>query len=375
MAVNNTRRQQTYSALGGKGLYGVFPEPFVIERTPQTTDRGEIGQLWVYPSIQASWTLTAYDGGDAIWTPAANAAGVFSSLTVTPGPISLTGTTTINTTGAATTTIATGGTGAVAIGNATGNTTVTGLLTTGALTTVGTVLMNASGAAATTIGTGGTGVVNIGNATGTTVITGVLTVSSNIFATNGVVSAGNTAASTVGASLQTLKSRAGGAILAGDTLGYVIFAGNDGTQYTSGAMIQSTSSGTIASTRIAADLQFFTHPDSAAATPTLRAFILPDGAMTINAPDTGVGLTINGGGQTIGAGNLTLTNGNLVLSTAATKITLPGPVNIMTGAGAPDAGLAVNVGDMYINTTAASAVTRMYIATAASTWTNVTCAA
>ncbi len=78
---------------------------------------------------------------------------------------------------------------------------------------------------------------------------------------------------------------------------------------------------------------------------------------------------------TVTAGNITATNGDVVLSTATNKITLPGPVNIMSGAGAPSNGLAVNVGDMYINTTAASAVTRLYIATAASTWTNVTCAA
>lgn len=60
---------------------------------------------------------------------------------------------------------------------------------------------------------------------------------------------------------------------------------------------------------------------------------------------------------------------------SAPFVALPGPVYIYTGAGAPGNGLALHVGDMYINTTAASAVTRLYIATAASTWTNVTCAA
>lgn len=54
---------------------------------------------------------------------------VGNALTVTAGGAAVTGTTTINTTGAATTTIGTGGTGAVAIGNATGNTAVTGSLT------------------------------------------------------------------------------------------------------------------------------------------------------------------------------------------------------------------------------------------------------
>lgn len=74
-------------------------------------------------------------------------------------------------------------------------------------------------------------------------------------------------------------------------------------------------------------------------------------------------------------GNITATNGNLVLSTATNHVVLPGPVKIMSGAGDPAAGLAVNVGDMYIKTNAASAATRIFIATAANTWTNVTCAA
>ncbi len=52
-----------------------------------------------------------------------------SGFTVSAGTTSITGTTNINTTGAAVTTIGVGGTGAVHIGNATGNTAVTGSLT------------------------------------------------------------------------------------------------------------------------------------------------------------------------------------------------------------------------------------------------------
>lgn len=74
-------------------------------------------------------------------------------------------------------------------------------------------------------------------------------------------------------------------------------------------------------------------------------------------------------------GNITATDGNFVLSTAGTYVSLPGPVFIYSGAGAPSGALALHVGDLYVNTTAASATTRMYIATAAGTWTNITCAA
>lgn len=76
-------------------------------------------------------------------------------------------------------------------------------------------------------------------------------------------------------------------------------------------------------------------------------------------------------GELTASGNIVSTGGNLL----GTALQLAGPISVLTGAGAPSAGLAVQVGDVYINTTAASATTRMYIATAASTWTNFTCAA
>lgn len=75
------------------------------------------------------------------------------------------------------------------------------------------------------------------------------------------------------------------------------------------------------------------------------------------------------------AGNITATNGNVVMSTATNHIVLPGPVKIMSGAGVPANGLAAAAGDMYINTTSVLLTTRLYIATGAGAWTNVTCAA
>jgi hypothetical protein len=105
----------------------------------------------------------------------------------------------------------------------------------------------------------------------------------------------------------------------------------------------------------------------------------------------GTGVIATTGGVTATAGNIVATAGNIsttagsitsatsltdiVCSTATHGITLPGPIRIITGAGDPAAGLAVSAGDIYIRTDPASAVTRMFIATAANTWTNVTCAA
>lgn len=74
-------------------------------------------------------------------------------------------------------------------------------------------------------------------------------------------------------------------------------------------------------------------------------------------------------------GNMTVQNGDLFFNTAGTGINLPGPTKIINGAGAPAGGLAAEVGDIYINTTAATAATRIYVATGVGAWTNVTCAA
>ncbi len=175
-------------------LPNMAPRPIQAKRAPTTRDTGYLpGTLWVNLSTSLVYVLALVANNSATWQliESSGGAGVFSSLTVTPGPISLTGTTTINTSGSAVTTIGTGGTGAVNIGNATGNTAVTGALaatttitagtgliaTTGGITATGTSNINTSGSAVTTIGTGGTGAVNIGNATGNTAVTGALVAS------------------------------------------------------------------------------------------------------------------------------------------------------------------------------------------------------
>ena len=183
-------------------LINEAPIPVVALRDPATTDIGyQLGTEWINKLTNNIWFLASVVANSATWLQltAGGGTGVFSSLTVTPGPIALTGITTINTTGAAATTIGTGGTGAVSIGNATGNTAVTGTLTTsgqlivtaGGASITGTTGINTAGAAVTTIGTGGTGATNIGNATGNTAVTGSLTTSTTLTATAGAITATN----------------------------------------------------------------------------------------------------------------------------------------------------------------------------------------
>jgi hypothetical protein len=248
-------RQQRIVGYGlSDALPNIFPKPIVALRAPQTSDFAQLGQLWIEPKNSAGvaqnlcWVLTSIINNSANWLAlvGGGGAGVFASLTVTPGPISLTGTTTINTAGAGTTAIGVGGTGAVTIGNATGNTTIpAGNLTL----TLGNIVVSA------------------GNITATL---------GNIAATAGSLSAGTT-----------------------------VTAG------------------------------------------------------------TGITATL---------GNITATNGNVVLSTAATFLQLPGPIKVMSGAGAPGNGLAAEAGDLYVRTDPAGATSRIYVATGAGAWTNITCA-
>lgn len=180
-----------------QALIPEFPAPIISTRTPGTGDKAQLGTLWVNTATNAAYFLTSIVNNSATWTAFQGGAISGSSLTITPGPISLTGTTGINTSGAAVTTINTGGTGALHLGNATGNTQVTGSLTAstgltataGGITATGTSNINTSGAGVTTIGTGGTGATKIGNATGNTQVTGSLTTTTTITASSGNITA------------------------------------------------------------------------------------------------------------------------------------------------------------------------------------------
>lgn len=115
-------------------LINIFNPPTLSAVDPGVNNRKPIGSIWVNRSSNAIWGLSSITNNSANWQLLTNAggAGSFTSLTVTPGPISLTGTTSINTSGSGVTTIGTGGTGAVNIGNSSGNTAVTGSLTSSA---------------------------------------------------------------------------------------------------------------------------------------------------------------------------------------------------------------------------------------------------
>jgi hypothetical protein len=157
-----------------QSLLNIFPRPIVSTRAPATTDRAQIGSVWVNTATNNAYILTSIVANVSTWESITGGAGVFSSLTVTPGPVSLTGTTTINTTGAATTSIGsvTGASG-ITLRVGTGNFSLDGVAgstySIGASTTTGTINIGGTGANTGTITiAGGTGAqtLNIANSTG-----------------------------------------------------------------------------------------------------------------------------------------------------------------------------------------------------------------
>lgn len=89
MSVNNQRKNVAYGL--SDALLNVSPLPIVSKRSPTTADSAPLGQIWINTALNAAFILTSIVNNAANWADIAGAAGLFSSLTVTPGPIALTG--------------------------------------------------------------------------------------------------------------------------------------------------------------------------------------------------------------------------------------------------------------------------------------------
>ncbi|HTJ49056.1 MAG TPA: hypothetical protein VL443_06335 [Cyclobacteriaceae bacterium] len=153
----------------GYGLSDALPvlaaKPIKANRAPLTSDTGyQIGQIWCYAVTSAVYILVSVANNAATWILVApgGGAGVFTSLTVNPGPTNLTGvltqlgTANINATGTAVTTIGSSAGGAVNIASPalTIDSSLAGVVTFADSVTTGSITM---GSGLTT------GVFNIGN--------------------------------------------------------------------------------------------------------------------------------------------------------------------------------------------------------------------
>jgi hypothetical protein len=234
--------------LGNGGTVPTLPMPQGFETSPvgSANENWSVGQIgftplgnatnfYIYGGATTGWVNFASNGGDIIsivgtanQITASTTAGVAtlslpsvliapgslevtSGFTVDAGTTSITGTTNINTSGSAVSSIGTGGTGATHIGNATGNTQVTGSLTTS--TSLATTNGNLS------LGTAGNKIII---ATGSNASVGT---SGVMAGTPGSVVVATTASS---ASAKIFFARA----TAGGTLGNVSISAQDGTGFT-----------------------------------------------------------------------------------------------------------------------------------------------
>lgn len=171
MPVVKQRRNVGYGL--SEALLNVPQAPIVSQRAPTTSDKAEIGTIWIDEPNNDAYTLTSIVANSATWIGSGGGAGTFTSLTVTPGPVSLTGAITLTGVGSAVTIAAGAGididsTGGIAINATTGNLTLdsdaaASNIDIGVGTAAGQLVNLGTGASSKTIA--------IGNATGTTGVT------------------------------------------------------------------------------------------------------------------------------------------------------------------------------------------------------------
>jgi hypothetical protein len=464
MAVRRLNPDMAYGI--GDALIPLAPLPIIAKRDPSTNDIAQLGTTWVNESTGAVWILAQVATNSANWvtSPVIGGIGVFTSLEVTTGSLtvdlaaggidvgagnftvdnsgnvvvlgnlSVAGTFTftgdLNLTSAAAVDItstlnaapsialtANGGANEQIYLHSVQGTTasaikltadVGGVLVQGGLATINAVKLqatNAAGGVNVAAGTAGIALAATNGAIALTSGTGAITVGADAVAHT--VTVGNI----TGATAVNVNTGTGGFNVVTTGAGDVVVASSDTMLLDSAGVLELNSSAGVISIGNDAVSQNINIGIAGARVVTVGN---STGATSVvlNAGTAGVSVGTNAIAHTVTIGNATgvssvvvnsgtgaasfganatdhtttvgsvtvasptvIQGGTSGITLTAPFVALPGPVYIYTGAGAPGNGLALHVGDMYINTTAASAVTRLYIATAASTWTNVTCAA
>lgn len=297
-------------------------QPIVSQRAPTANDRGPLGITWVDVPNQDSYTLVAIVANAAVWVNTGGGAATFSSLTVFPGPTALTGQFTV-----------TSGAGLpVSIGaDATDHD-----VTIGSQTGVSALVLQ-SGTGDISLSPADAGDIFIGTASQTAPITLGRSTAGQSISIGGAI---NTVAQSI-----SLGAGASGANSTVNVLSGVATAGTQTFNVLTGA----------ASTAGAANIATGT-----AAHVTKLGSVTGAAKTTIQSGTLSMDLTM--AAPVAGAGGILVTQGAI-------------PFRILCGAGAPNNNLAINVGDLYINSTGSGVADRMYIATAAGAWTNFTTAA
>src|ERR1700685_1290041 len=140
MAIRSINPDLAYGI--GDALIPLAPIPIIAKRDPGAADQAVLGTVWVNKVSNGAFILTSVVNNLANWDSISGGAGLFTALTVNPGPTSL----------------STTGNGAVSIGNTTNTGAVTLTAGTGNLSIVGAghTVSIASDSAANTVIVGST---------------------------------------------------------------------------------------------------------------------------------------------------------------------------------------------------------------------------
>jgi len=296
---------------------GLQQEPQIQQRAPTTSDSAELGTIWVNQPAQSFYVLCDNSNGVNTWESGSGGSGIFSTLTVNPGPTNL----------------STIGNGAVTIGNSSN---------TGAVT----IAAGVGGAAIT--------------ANGHAIVIGDTTVASSLALRAGT---GNMTLSTSATGTITAGSAAmtGTITLGNSTAGQIINMGNAVNTGGQTINIASGNSGANSAVNIL-------NGAATAGAQTLNIMASGGQAGFVNIANGAAANTVLMG-STTGAASTTLQAGTGGITLTAPFVALPGPVYIYTGAGTPGNPLALHAGDLYVNTTPTGAADRLFIATGVGAWT------
>jgi hypothetical protein len=242
---------------------------------------------------------------------------------------------------------------------------------------------NAAGGIVLTAGTGGIELESANGPLTVTTGTGALNIGADAFAK--AITIGNV----IGATSVAIQSGTGGIV--GTSTGFINFAAGGGFAVAAVGIIGIESSAgviNIGNNAVAQNINIGTGAAARAITignaTSTTAVAINCGTVGLNlgtsanAHPTAIGSTTAGSTLVLNTPtgtNVAAANG-LSVTVAGRGVSLPGGLLVISGAGDPNGSVTAPIGSLYLNSTAASAVTRAFINTnAGTTWTNITCAA
>jgi hypothetical protein len=156
-----------------QSLLNVFPQPIVSKRSPTIADKAQIGQTWVNESSNDIFFLTSIVNNEANWLTPPGGSGSFTSLTATTGNITATLGNIVASAGSisAATSVSAGTTISATTSISAGTTITAGtglIVSAGGANILGTTVINTTGSALTSIGsnTAASGIVLKGGTSG-----------------------------------------------------------------------------------------------------------------------------------------------------------------------------------------------------------------